>query len=80
MSAPFLGNCLIVALWHRMTTRNTRIRYMRNRCGRWHFYWETNGFKYEFYTPGASQRSYWRNALTRGVVRRVFELEKGGSS
>jgi hypothetical protein len=50
---------------------------MRNRAGRLHFYWLTSsGAAFEFYTKGASRRSYWRNALTLGEVRRAAALDE----
>jgi hypothetical protein len=72
----FPGNCLLVALaaW----ARGHRLYRMRNRSGRWHFYWthRDTGQAFEFYTKGASRRSYLRNALTIGEVRRAPALDE----
>ena len=66
------GNCLIAALIAKgIAPRRTRLRYLRNRCGRLHFYWERDGRRFEFYTQGASRASYLRNAIRLGEVREI---------
>lgn len=68
----FPGNCLLVALAAKaLAPRRVRLRTLRNRRGRVHFYWERDGERFEFYTPGASQSGYLRNALRLGTVRRI---------
>lgn len=70
----FPGNCVIAALIAGMA--GARIRTVRNRTGRIHFYWLNEaGEAWEFYTKGASRRSYLRNALTLGEIRRVPSLD-----
>lgn len=72
----FPGNCLIVAL----VCGGLRIRVMRNRRGRLHFYWvDRNGSAWEFYTKGASAHGYLRNALRIGEIRRVPSLDQVSS-
>lgn len=71
----FPGNCLIVAAV--MGLRGYEVRTMRNRSGRLHFYWrDEEGRAFEFYTKGASRRSYLRNALTLGEIRRAPALDR----
>lgn len=68
----FPGNCLLAALAAKLRApREVRIRTLRNRAGRLHFYWERDGRRFEFYTPGASRGSYVRNAVRLGVVREI---------
>lgn len=66
------GNCIVAALvaWALAPTR-TRIRRMRNRVGRWHWYWVRDGQAWEFHAPCRSRLPYWRNALYLGVPRRM---------
>lgn len=66
-----IGNCLLCALvaWA-SKPRATRIHAMRNRRRRWHFYWTRDGKRYEFHAPGRSAKSYLRNAIYRGQVRK----------
>lgn len=66
----FPGNCLVVALvaWL-MHPLSTRVRRMRNRVGRWHWYWVRGGAAYEF--RGVVPRwpyPYWRNACYLGYT------------
>lgn len=73
----FPGNCLLVALVMGLRP-GRRIRVMRNRGGRLHFFWthKATGEAFEFYTKGASRRSYLRNAITMGEVRRAPGLDE----
>lgn len=69
-----ISNCLFHALWYGGLTR---IRTLRNRSGRVHFYWvDKDGLAHEFYAKGASRRSYWRNSLYRGTSERVPSLDE----
>lgn len=73
----FPGNCLLVAL--AASARGHHLHRMRNRSGRWHFYWthrDGGGQAFEFYTKGASRRSYLRNAITLGEIRRAPSLDQ----
>ena len=68
----FPGNCLVVALIASLRPGNRMYR-CRNRTGRLHFFWvDRKGRAWEFYTKGASQRPYWRNALTIGEIQRTI--------
>ena len=68
----FPGNCLLVALAAKLLApRRVRLRTLRNRRGRVHVYWERDGERFEFYTPGASSCGYLRNTLRLGTVRRI---------
>lgn len=72
----FPGNCLVVTLVYCLRRGNC-LRRMRNRSGRLHFYWtDASGKAFEFYTKGASRRSYLRNAITFGEVRRAPALDR----
>lgn len=67
-----LGNCLIFALLAKAASpTSVKIITMRNRSGRLHFLWEKDGVRYEFYTPGASRDSYFRNSIRIGEIRPV---------
>lgn len=71
----FPANCLLVALvaW----LGGAELCAVRNRTRRWHFFWRNAaGEAWEFYTPGASRRSYLRNALTLGRVKRAPALDR----
>lgn len=71
----FPANCLLVAATAALC--GGRVRVMRNRSGRLHAYWLTgNGEAWEFYTRGASGRSYLRNALTLGEIKRCPSLDE----
>ena len=65
-----LGNCLVcaIAAWI-VAPRTTRIRALRNKRRRWHFYWVRDGKRYEFHAPGRSTKGYLRNTLYLGQVR-----------
>lgn len=71
----FPGNCVLVAFaaWS-VHPRNTRIKVTRNRAGRFHIYWERDGRRFEFYTPGASNCSYLRNLVRVGSIREIKRL------
>lgn len=56
----FPGNCLLVALAAKALAPR-----------RVHFYWERDGERFEFYTPGASQWGFLRRAFRLGTVRRI---------
>lgn len=67
----FPGNCVLVSLCAALMPGN-RIRWKRNRCGRWHVFWQDrNGKTWEFYRKGASGRTYLRNLIYVGEVKRV---------
>jgi hypothetical protein len=71
----FPANCLIVTAVAAMF--GGRPRAVRNRAGRWHLYWlDADGLAFEFYTKGASRRSYLRNALTLGEVKRCPSFDE----
>lgn len=68
----FPGNCLLAALAAKLLApRAVRIRRTRDRRGNLHFYWERDGERFEFYTPGASQWGLLRRAFRLGTVRRI---------
>lgn len=64
------GNCLVCAIlaWALAPSR-TRVRALRNRRGRLHFYWTRDGRRYEFHAPGRSTKTYLQNSLYVGRVR-----------
>lgn len=66
-----IGNCLVCALiaWARHP-REVSIHFMRNSKRRWHCYWMRDGVRYEFYAKGRSSKSYLRNLIYFGVVRK----------
>jgi hypothetical protein len=71
----FPANC--VAVTAAAVLLGQRPRTIRNRPGRLHVYWvNRRGEAFEFYTKGASLRSYWRNALTFGEVKRAPSLDE----
>jgi hypothetical protein len=68
----FPGNCALVAIAQFLAApRTTRIHCTRNRSGRLHLYWQRDGRRFEFYSPGASRCGYLRNALRMGSVREI---------
>lgn len=76
MPPRFPANCLLVALAGALLTRGS-IATLRNRTGRLHWFWrDRSGRAWEFYTAGASRRTYLRNALTLGEVRACPALDR----
>jgi hypothetical protein len=67
-----LGNCLACALlaWARNPFA-TSILLRRNRYGRWHVLWCTDGRVYEFYAKGRACKNYLQNFAYRGITRLV---------
>lgn len=67
----FPGNCLVVALVAGLRPSN-RVHMARNAWGRWHWYWtDSNGVSWRFYRPQSGRRSYLRNSLYIGEIKRV---------
>jgi hypothetical protein len=67
----FPANCLVVAIVA-SCRRGSSLWCGRNKSGRLHFFWrDAAGRSWEFYTKGASTRSYLRNALTIGEIKRM---------
>ncbi|AMB48283.1 hypothetical protein [Methylobacterium sp. AMS5] len=64
----FPANCILVAL----VCGGTRMRFQRNRFGRYHAFWRTrDGLAWNFTARDRARRGYLANALYLGSIKRL---------
>ena len=59
-----------------LTDPDARIRFKRNRLGRWHCYWSTPAGDFEFYAKGRASCSYGENLWYLGEVKKSETLQQ----